>query len=130
MPRSDTKLVPQVPPFKFEVDAPTAADAFFVGHTVRPMRPIICTSETDTGTVTFNLEHRAYGSAFAAGTDILSSDLVADSDGQSTAVFSGVIAANRDIWLTITSVADSPAEFRGTLLAVAPNHRHLLIWGG
>jgi len=65
---------------------------------------------TDTGTVTFNLEHRIFAGYASAGTDILASDLTATTSGAETTVFagSGIIPAERWCWPAVTSITGSP----------------------
>jgi len=64
-----------------------------------------------TPTLTFNLEERSYGSVNSAGVEILSSDLVADADGQETTDFANpsqeYIEINDYIVFTTNTSAES-----------------------
>jgi hypothetical protein len=56
-------------------------------------------SYTDANTVTFNLEERAEATPNTAGTDVMTSDLVADNNQQETGTFTNASIA-KDAWLT------------------------------
>lgn len=77
---------------------------------------------TNTGTVTFNLEERGEATPNTAGTDVMTSDLVADNDQQETGTFSNA-ALDRDDWLvpTITSISGDPTIFTITVRYVKTN---------
>lgn len=62
---------------------------------------------TDANTCTFNLEERGETTPNTAGTDVMSSDLVADNDQQETGTFSNAAIA-RNAWLvpTISATGD------------------------
>ncbi len=63
----------------------------------------------DGTSVTFNLEERPYGSLGSAGTDVMSSDLAADTTGEERVVFSNAsIAADAHLVLAISAVSGSP----------------------
>ncbi len=101
----------------FYIEAPIAGDAVFIGVVPHAVTAVDAKGETDTGTVTFNIEHRAVGSAFSAGTDILTSDLVATTSQATTQTFdsSGAVAADKYLYAVVTSVASSPTEFIGSI---------------
>lgn len=77
---------------------------------------------TNTGTVTFNLEERAEATPNTAGTDLMGSDLVADTDQQETGTFSNA-TLDRDDWLvpTVTSISGDPTIFTITVRYVKTN---------
>lgn len=75
-----------------------------------------CRSMTDVGTVTFNIEKRAYTAPFAAGTELLTADMVADATGEITTDFVGatdvVDGATTGQWivLAISAIATAPTQ--------------------
>lgn len=77
---------------------------------------------TNTGTVTFNLEERAETTPNTAGTDVMTSDLAADSDQQETGTFSNA-AIDRNDWLVpaVTSITGDPTIFSITVRYVKTN---------
>lgn len=84
-------------------------------HAAATMIKVI--GETDTGTVTFNIEERALGSRDLDGTDTLTDDLVADSTGESSATFDNAgIAAEAALVLSISEVSGSPNIFSFTVV--------------
>lgn len=77
---------------------------------------------TNTGTATFNLEERAETTPNTAGTDIMTSDLVADSDQQETGTFSNATLDRDDyIALVVTSITGDPTLFGVTVRYVKSN---------
>jgi len=101
----------------FYIANPVAGDEAYIGEVHSAVTAVEAAGETDTGTVVFNIERRAYGSGFSAGTDILSSDLTATTSRVTTTSFaaSGAIATDQYLWATVTSVTSSPTEFIGSL---------------
>lgn len=77
---------------------------------------------TDAGTVTFNIEERGETTPNTAGTDVMTSDLVADTDNQSTTTFSNATVL-RDTWLmlNITSITGDPTSFGVTVRGIKTN---------
>lgn len=77
---------------------------------------------TNTGTVTFNLEERGETTPNDAGTDVIGSDLVADTNQQETGTFSNASIA-RDAWLVlnVTSITGDPTIFSITVRYVKAN---------
>lgn len=77
---------------------------------------------TNTGTVTFNFEERGETTPNTAGTDVMTSDLVADTDQQETGTFSNAGIA-RDAWLilNVTSITGDPTIFGVTIRYVKAN---------
>lgn len=77
---------------------------------------------TNTGTVTFNLEERGEATPNDAGTDLMGSDLVADTDQQETGTFSNA-ALDRNDWLvpTVTSISGDPTLFGVTIRYIKTN---------
>ena len=72
-----------------------------------------CSTKTATSTVTINLEERAEATPDTAGTEVLTSALVCDTDTQASTTFSNAgIAARVPLALTIASVANAPAVVR------------------
>lgn len=74
---------------------------------------------TNTGTVTFNIEERAEATPNTSGTDVMTSDLVADTDQQETGTFSNA-TLDRNDWLilTIVSISGEPTIFSVTVRGV------------
>ena len=93
------------------IQNPLATDCFPIGFTEEAVTITNIKGETDTGTVDFNIEERAHGSAEDAGTNIMSTELVADDNGVATTTFSnsGIAASS---WMTYdaSAVANSPAQ--------------------
>jgi len=77
---------------------------------------------TNTGTVTFNIEERGETTPNTAGTDVMTSDLVADDNQQETTTFSNSGIA-RDSWLilNVTSKTGDPTIFGVTIRYVKAN---------
>lgn len=77
---------------------------------------------TNTGTVTFNIEERGETTPNTAGTDVMTSDLVADDNQQETTTFSNSGIA-RDSWLVlnVTSKTGDPTIFGVTIRYVKVN---------
>ena len=77
---------------------------------------------TNTGTVTFNLEERAETTPNTAGTDVMTSDLVGDTNQQETGTFSNAgIARNAWLVLTVTSITGDPTIFSATIRFIKTN---------
>ncbi len=96
------------------IDAPSTVDTnkyhMVFGSAVTIAR-IWCS--TDTGTVSINFDERAEATPNTAGTDVLGSALVCDSDTQATTTFSNAsIAARVPLNLQITATASSPTIVR------------------
>lgn len=74
---------------------------------------------TNTGTVTFNVEERGQTTPNTTGTDVMTSDLVADNNQQETSTFSNSAIA-KDNWLvlTIVSITGDPTIFNVTVRGV------------
>lgn len=77
---------------------------------------------TNSGTVTFNIEERGETTPNTAGTDVMTSDLVADTDQQETTTFSNATLDKND-WmaLVITSITGDPTLFGVTIYYVKTN---------
>ena len=95
---------------------PVAGDSgsvqFAFGQAVTITR-VWCSTKTATSTVTMNLDERAEATPDTAGTDVLTSNLVCDTDSQVTTTFSNAgIAARVPVAWTIASVANAPALVR------------------
>lgn len=96
------------------VENPAASDEFVIAFCDVASTVTHVWGECDPGslTVTFNIEERALGSATAVGTDVMTSDLVADSTGEDSTTFSNsAIAAESYLVVTVTSVTGSPTTF-------------------
>lgn len=66
---------------------------------------------TDVGTVTFNIEQRAETTPNTAGTDILTSDLVADNDQQESASFNdATVPADTWLYFAPSAAASNPKK--------------------
>jgi hypothetical protein len=77
---------------------------------------------TNTGTVTFNLEERAETTPNTAGTDVMTSDLIADDDQQKTGTFSNA-DLDRNDWLVlvVASITGDPTIISVTIRYVKIN---------
>ncbi len=77
---------------------------------------------TNTGTITFNIEERAEVTPNTTGVDVITSDLVADTDQQETGTFSNAaIDINDWLVLTIVSITGDPTVFSVTVRGVKTN---------
>jgi len=77
---------------------------------------------TNSGTVTFNIEERAETTPNSSGTDVIGSDLVADTDQQETSTFSNA-SIDRDDWLAlvVSSITGDPTLFGVTIKYIKAN---------
>jgi len=112
--------------FTFNLENPVTGDDGDFGHpgvaVAFTVTKVIC--NTDTGTVTINIEERVSTTPNTAGTDILSTDLVCDSNRQSSCasgcdvntITNAGIDAEDVLALMISAVADSPTKLRVTLI--------------
>lgn len=76
----------------------------------------------NTGSVTFNIEERAETTPYSAGTDIMTSDLVADPDQQETTTFSNAsLAKNNRVCLVVTSITGDPTIFEVSMFVIKTN---------
>ena len=77
---------------------------------------------TNTGTMTFNIEERGETTPNTAGTDVMTSDLVADTNQQETGTFSNA-TVDRDDWLVlvVTSITGDPTIFCVTVRGIKTN---------
>jgi hypothetical protein len=101
--------------FSFSLEAPTDAESFSVGAindeavTVTEVRAYLI--GTGSPTVTLQLQERGATTPNTAGTNILTSSLVADSDVQSTTDFANAsIAAKAKLHLTTSAVGGTTQE--------------------
>lgn len=90
------------------LENPIAGDTFPIGYCKDAVTLTEIKAETDTGTCTLNVEKRAYGAAEDAGTDTMSSDLVAADGGATGTITAGAVSAGTWLTVTVTSVATSP----------------------
>lgn len=86
------------------IDTVKAADVVPILKLAKPITVVEIAAHTNTGTATFNIEKRAEATPNTAGTDIMTSDLVADSDQQETTTFSSA-NASPDQWLVLAMSA-------------------------
>ena len=99
-------------------ETPVAADAFPLKGIPRDATltyaDYLCDDAgADTGTVTFNVEQRATATPFTAGTDIWAADKTATTTSANVTAFTvPAVTAREELWVTITSVANSPTKFR------------------
>jgi hypothetical protein len=77
---------------------------------------------TNTGTVTFNIEERGETTPNTTGTDVMTSDLVADTDQQETGTFSNADVV-RNAWLVpaVASITGDPTVFGFTIRYIKTN---------
>lgn len=94
------------------IEDPVAADSFPIAFLADAVSFVKVRGITDVGTVTFNIEFRGENTPDAVGTDILTSDLVADATGEETTTFdsSGDVVAERWLNCNVTSVATAPTK--------------------
>jgi len=95
---------------------PVAADSGAVQFAfARPVtiQRVWCSTKTATSTVTMNLEERAEATPDTAGTAVLTSNLVCDTNTEATTTFTNPgIAARVPVAWTIASVANAPVLVR------------------
>jgi len=98
----------------FVMEDPTAADDGLLQHkfaTAITITRISC--DTDTGTTTIQFDERAEATPNSAGTDVMTSVLVCDTDNQATTSFDNAgIAADAPFNLDIDAVASTPGLVR------------------
>lgn len=100
----------------FWLDTPVAGDS----GRVQAMFPsavtitrVACSTKLATSTVTLNFEERAAATPDTAGTAVLTSNLVCDTDEQASTTFTNAgIASRVPLALTIASVANAPTDVR------------------
>jgi hypothetical protein len=91
------------------IDTPLATDAFPLAFVPDDITIVRVRGVTDAGTVAFNIEHRATNTPGAAGTNTLTSDLVADSGGEYSETFSdATVPADRWLYYCASAIASSP----------------------
>lgn len=98
--------------FSFVLDSPTALDSIPLGVMSLLGATILAVEAfTDAGTATFQLEERAAATPTVAGTDIMTSELVAATTPASATVFDNDgIAAENKLQLEISAVTGSPTK--------------------
>lgn len=102
----------------FYIETPVADDEFPQAYLEDAATFTEVFGNTDTGTITFNIERRSKFAPDAAGTDIIDSgtaqdpDLLIDATGETNGNFaaSGQVAANQWLVVKITSVASTPTK--------------------
>lgn len=94
------------------IEYPEAGDALSFYHAGQAITVTRIFGETDTGTVNLNMEQRLPDGYFASGTQIESTALVADADGQEqTSGFENPsVPADSVVTLVVASVASSPGK--------------------
>ena len=105
------------------IDTPVVADS----GRIQVMFPVAVhvtrvasSTKLATSTVTFNLDQRAAATPDTAGTNVLSADLVADTNQQTSCasgcdvntITAGAIAANVPVAITISAIANAPTDVR------------------
>ncbi len=94
------------------IQNPSVGDAFqiyYSGDTAITVSEVSGETDTAATTATLNIEERAYGSRYSAGTDVLTSDLVADFGGQLSTTFSNDgIAIDAYMVVTVSAVSATP----------------------
>jgi len=96
----------------FYIKKPTSSDDFNIFYTPIAITITSVTGVTDTGTVTLQLKHKSNTDPAAAGTSILTSNMVADTTpGETTTSFADATIP-ADSWIAYTSSAStsSPVE--------------------
>jgi len=95
----------------FYIESPTNADNYPICFCDEASTVNEVWAETDTGTVDFNIEKRAHGSAESAGTNIFTSDVQADDDGyNTTTINSPTVSADYWLFYCSSAVASSPTK--------------------
>lgn len=94
------------------IEGPTAADDFPICYVGDAVTIIAIRSVTDAGTVTFNIEQRGKFTPATAGTNVLSSDQVADTGGEEVTSSFADATVPADNWLcyAASAVASSPTK--------------------
>lgn len=93
------------------VESPKANDSFPVAFLADAVTLVQIRGVTDTGTVDFNIEHRATNTPDVAGTDTLASDLQANATGASSTSFAdATVPAERWLNYNASAIAGSPAK--------------------
>ncbi len=80
------------------IDTVKAADLFRIHEFNYPITIDSVVTNTDAGTHTFNVEHRAHTDPRSAGTDILTADIVADAYEANSTFDDATIPANRPLY--------------------------------
>lgn len=97
------------------IDTVKSDDSLFVAEVPFAVTIDSVVGVTNTGTATFQLDHRAHITRRTRGTDIMSASLVAD-DYESTSSFSdATIPANRPIFCVLSAVASTPKNLWVTI---------------
>lgn len=103
-----------------EASSALAVDArFVIGATFEPFIIDEIFSETETGTVDFDIEIRPFGSMETTGTAVTSSDIQAVDGGTTTIVFANAYVPARSWIEGIVRAISSATEFAGAI-----NRRH------
>lgn len=99
------------------IEDPTDSDEFPIGYVRNPMTVGEIRGQTDAGTVTFNVEHRAQGSPFSTGTEIADgSDVVADNTGATQSGFNdATIPADRWLYFVASATSGTPTKLLVTI---------------
>jgi hypothetical protein len=95
-------------PRDINVENPTATDSYLIGSVPVAATVVEIYSVTDAGTVTFNVEKRGKFAPHSAGTDVMASDQVADTGGESETTFAGgstAIAAGDRLHLAASAMS-------------------------
>jgi hypothetical protein len=100
-------------PYGMRADDPTASEEYFIGYTDVAITITEVGGITDAGTVTAMLVWRARTAPFSGGTNVLSANIVFDTDEQVTAGFAdATIPADSVLYLTTSAVASSPTKLQ------------------
>jgi hypothetical protein len=98
-------------PFTLYAVDPTGADAYYLGYTDVKITITEVNGITDAGTVTAMLKWRARTAPFSSGTNVLSANIVFDTNEQATTTFAdATIPADSVLWLTTSAVASTPTK--------------------
>lgn len=93
------------------IEDPVAADSFPIAFVADAITMIQVRGVTDTGTVDFNVEHRATDTPNVAGTDTLTADLQANATGASSSTFSdATVPAERWLNFNASATTGSPTK--------------------
>jgi len=93
------------------IESPKATDTFPIAFVSDAVTLVQVRGVTDTGTVDFNIEHRAVSTPDVAGTDTLASDLQADATGASSTSFAdATVPAEGWLNYNASAISGSPAK--------------------
>ena len=115
--RDDVEAELRTAVYSFSIsDTVKAADAFGIVKTDKAITITEISGYTNTGTVTFNIEQRVETTPNTAGTDCMTSDLVADNDQQEQTSFAdATVPVNTQLYFSASAVASGAQKLTVTI---------------